>query len=87
MVDLKSQPPNPVNLAYYCYSVGNSSAGIRWTARWDSHLKAGAAIEAGMYLQAPEAKGLVRFRLTLVQESVAWFDAPRMVSSLKPSSR
>jgi hypothetical protein len=28
-----------------------------------------------MYLAAPEMKGRARFRLTLVQELVAWFDS------------
>jgi hypothetical protein len=39
-------------------------------------LRAGAVIETPMHLQAPEVRGMLRFRVTLVQESIAWFDSP-----------
>jgi predicted O-methyltransferase YrrM len=75
-IDLKSQPPNPVHLAYHCYSTGNELMVFDGLRSVIPILRAGAELEADMCLQAPEKEGLVRFRLTLVQEAVTWFDTP-----------
>jgi SAM-dependent methyltransferase len=74
--DLKSRPPNPVHLAYHCYSSDNETLVFDSMRTPIPTLRAGASVESLMYLQAPGTKGVVRFRLTLVQESVAWFDTP-----------
>jgi hypothetical protein len=75
-IDLKSRLPNPVHLAFHCYSPDNQTLAFDGVRTGIPLLRAGAVIETPMYLQAPEVRGMLRFRVTLVQESVAWFDSP-----------
>ena len=73
--DLKSRDPNPVHLAYHCYSE-NQDCLVFDGPRTRLHaVKPGIVAELDMNLQAPAAEGRFLFRLTLVQEGVRWFDA------------
>lgn len=79
-VDLRSRMPNPVHLSYHCYSEEQQLVkfdGLRTTI---PTVKAGSAEDIEMKLVAPTVKGAFLFKLTLVQESVMWFDeAPQNV--------
>lgn len=72
--DLKSCGPNPVHLAYHCYAE-NGECVVYDGRRSRLHvLKPGIAAEVEMDLEAAPVAGWFRFRLTLVQEGVRWFD-------------
>jgi SAM-dependent methyltransferase len=75
-IDFKSRLPNPVHLAFHCYSPDNETLVFDGVRTGIPLLRAGAVIETPMHLQAPEVRGMLRFRVTLVQESIAWFDSP-----------
>ena len=75
--ELKSREPHPVHLAYHCYAENGDC--VVFDGR-RSHLPAvrpGIAAEREMEVEAPAAMvaGRFRFRLTLVQEGVRWFDS------------
>ena len=71
-----SRPPNPVHLSYHCYADNNETLVFDGMRTGIPSLGAGGTAEIEMYLVAPETKGPVRFRLTLVQEFVTWLDVP-----------
>ncbi len=79
-IDLRSSMPNPIHLSYHCYSERHLEGqqlvafeGIRSTF---ATVKAGSADDLEMHLIAPVIEGRFLFRITLVQEWVAWFDIP-----------
>lgn len=74
--ELRSRAPHPVNLAWHCYAESGECLvfdGRRTTLQ--TAVKPGAVAELEMDLDAPPSAGRFRFRLTLVQEGVRWFDA------------
>ncbi len=73
-MDVKSRMPNPVRLAYHCYSEEGQPVVFDGLRTALPVLKPGGAAEADMDLEAPSTEGRFLFRLTLVQEWVRWFD-------------
>src|ERR1700691_2340634 len=72
--ELKSQPPNPIHLSYHCYSLNGELIVFDGLRTRIPVAKPGLAVNISMDLEAPAAQGRCRFRLTLVQEGVRWFD-------------
>jgi 2-polyprenyl-3-methyl-5-hydroxy-6-metoxy-1,4-benzoquinol methylase len=75
-VNLKSQAPNPVHLSYHCYSETRQAVAFEGMRTKIPTVRAGSAEEIEMQLAAPLLPGKYLFRITLVQEWVAWFDEP-----------
>jgi SAM-dependent methyltransferase len=75
-IDLKSHPPNPVHLAYHCYSENGSVVVFDGMRTRLPSIKPGVRVELDMDFEAPVLPGRFLFRLTLVQEGVRWFDGP-----------
>ena len=75
-VNLKSQVPNPVHLSYHCYSETRQIVAFEGRRTRIPTVRVGSAEEIEMQLAAPSLLGRYLFRITLVQEWVAWFDEP-----------
>ena len=73
-IHIKSRMPNPVRLSYHCYSEDRQTAIFDGRRTSLSVLRPGSVAEVDMDLEAPGSVGRFLFRLTLVQESVRWFD-------------
>ena len=78
---LSSRRPNPVHLSYHCDSETGQSIAFDGLRAKIADLAPGASLEFTMNLKAPDARGRCRYRITLVQEGVQWFDgAPHNLS-------
>jgi hypothetical protein len=75
-VNLKSQVPNPVHLSYHCYSEIGQTVAFEGMRTRIPTVRVGASEEIEMQLAVPSLPGRYLFRITLVQEWVAWFDEP-----------
>jgi 2-polyprenyl-3-methyl-5-hydroxy-6-metoxy-1,4-benzoquinol methylase len=75
-VNLRSQLPNPIHLSYHCYSETQQLVAFEGMRTRIPTVKVGASEEIEMQLAAPSVPGRYLFRITLVQEWVAWFDEP-----------
>jgi len=75
-VNLKSQVPNPVHLSYHCYSETRQIVAFEGMRTRIPTVRVGSAEEIEMHFTAPSLPGRYLFRITLVQEWVAWFDEP-----------
>ena len=75
-VNLKSQVPNPVHLSYHCYSKTRELVAFDGMRTKIPTVRAGSAEGIEMQFAAPSLPGRYLFRITLVQEWVAWFDEP-----------
>jgi 2-polyprenyl-3-methyl-5-hydroxy-6-metoxy-1,4-benzoquinol methylase len=80
-VVLKSAGPTPVHLSYHCYAEDRKTLvfdGLRTPLPVS---RPGSTVEVDMQLASPARTGRFLFRLTLVQEYVAWFDvAPQTLA-------
>ena len=72
--DSRSRAPHPVNLAWHCYAESGECLVFDGRRTALQAVKPGAVAELEMDLDAPPSAGRFRFRLTLVQEGVRWFD-------------
>jgi hypothetical protein len=75
-VSLKSQVPNPVHLSYHCYSETRQIVAFDGMRTRIPTVRVSSAEEIEMQLAAPSLPGRYLFKITLVQEWVAWFDEP-----------
>jgi hypothetical protein len=80
-VDLKSVPPRPIHLSYHWMGTNGQYlefGGERTRLKPDA--RAGSATSYEMSISSPEKPGSYLLRVTLIQESVRWFDqAPTKV--------
>lgn len=74
--NLTSRLPNPVHLAYHCHSDTGQVVEFEGMRTRIPTVRANSAEEIDMQVAVPSVPGGYLFRITLVQEWVAWFDTP-----------